>query len=74
MDGWKYWQHGGDLYGKTLIFDALEHIKPTDTFWDVGGVDGGYSAFLGQQCTNTVAFEPSPGRVNRLRETLRLSN
>jgi FkbM family methyltransferase len=73
-DGWKYWQHGGDIYGeKAVIYDALKRIKPSDTFWDVGSADGGYSAFLGQRCANVVAFEPSSDRIDRLRETLEMN-
>jgi FkbM family methyltransferase len=73
-DGWKYWRHGGDLFGeRAVIHDASVRIEPDDTFWDVGGADGVYSAYLGQHCAEVVAFEPSSERVERLRRTLELN-
>lgn len=71
LSTWMYWPHGGDLHGeKRVIRDALKMINSDDTFWDVGGGFGTYSAFLGQNCSNIVIFEPNHDRVSYIQKTL----
>jgi FkbM family methyltransferase len=53
-----------------LLEDVVERIRPTDTFWDVGGNIGLYSCTVGQLCEQVVAVEPFDKNRHRLGENL----
>lgn len=61
------------VYGEhNVIFDVLETLSGDDVFYDVGANIGTYTCFVGNKVNpgNTIAFEPHPGNVRRLKENL----
>lgn len=53
-----------------LLSDVTKH----DVFYDIGSNVGLYTCFLSQIVDQTVAFEPHPANLERLKENIKLNN
>jgi FkbM family methyltransferase len=67
----KYYWSG--LYEDDLQREITEHLSPGDVMWDVGAHIGFISAIASRSVGPTgqvLAFEPLPGNISRLRQTV----
>jgi len=57
-----------------VIETLLDDVKADDVFYDVGANVGLYTCFLSQVVDETVAFEPHPKNLQRLKENIELND
>ena len=64
-----------NLMAESDVIEALlDDVKPDDVFYDVGANVGLYTCFLSQVVEETVAFEPHPVNLKRLKENVELND
>jgi FkbM family methyltransferase len=61
---------------RSLIKSLIDTLSEGDVFYDIGANVGAYTCFAAAELgpTKTVAFEPEPKNIGRLRENLELNN
>lgn len=62
------------LRERDVIENITEQIKDDDVFWDVGANYGLYSTVIASQGIETIAFEPDPINVDRIRKNAEENN
>ncbi|MDZ7687758.1 MAG: FkbM family methyltransferase [Halobacteriales archaeon] len=60
---------------KEMLADAVEELKPSDVFYDIGAHIGLYTCFASQVCSagTVVAFEPHAPNVRQLEKNISLN-
>lgn len=57
-----------------VIESLLEEVTEDDIFYDIGANVGLYTCFIAQRVDRTIAFEPHPKNLKRLKENVELNS